>query len=115
MKEYAERFYKSIAWKECRAAFISKRRAADGGLCQRCGRRVGYIVHHRIELTPRNIGDADIAFGHGNLEYLCLECHNREHGVFAPAEHRVEFDENGDVVGSKNFDPPGSPRKISAE
>lgn len=98
MKDYAERFYKSQAWQQCRAAFISKRRAIDGGMCQRCRQRLGYIVHHRIELTPRNISDPDIALNHNNLEYLCLECHNAEHGVFVPAQHCVEFDENGDVI-----------------
>ena len=25
--------------------------AIDGGLCQRCGQELGYIVHHKIWLT----------------------------------------------------------------
>lgn len=69
-------------------------------MCQRCHERLGYIVHHRIELTPENICDPDIALNHKQLEYLCLECHNKEHDVFQPAERSVVFDANGDVVAA---------------
>ena len=75
-------------------------RQIDGGLCQRCRERLGFIVHHRIELTPANIGEPDVALNQQLLEYLCLECHNKEHGVFQPAERSVIFDENGDVVAA---------------
>ena len=105
MQDWTNRFYNHAAWYRCRDAFISKRRAIDGGLCQRCGKRVGYIVHHRIELTPENIGDPEITYSHRNLEYLCLECHNREHGVFSPAGDAILFDEAGDVVGIETRSP----------
>lgn len=100
MKEFAEQFYKSAAWLACRESFIARRRQIDGGLCQRCRERLGFIVHHRIELTPANIGEPDVALNQQLLEYLCLECHNEEHGVFQPAERSVIFDENGDVVAA---------------
>ena len=100
MQPWTERFYSHAAWIRCRESFIAKRRAIDGGLCQRCGRRVGYIVHHKIELTPANIRDPEVALNHRNLEYLCHECHNKEHGVFVPAEPGVAFDTNGDVVAA---------------
>ena len=78
-KDYAKRFYKSKAWRECRAGYIS----SVNGLCERCLERgrytPGYIVHHIIYLTPDNINDPDITLNHNNLEYLCHECHNREH------------------------------------
>ena len=105
MKDFAKGFYNGVAWIRCRDAFISKRRAIDGGLCQRCGKRLGYIVHHRIELTPQNIGNPEITFSHNNLEYLCHECHNAEHGVFIPAGAGVSFDENGDVVAVETRSP----------
>ena len=98
MKDWAERFYKGSAWQKCRESFISGRIGIDGGMCQRCRQRLGYIVHHRIELTPENIGDAGIALNHGNLEYLCFECHNREHDVFQPAARKVLFDDDGNVI-----------------
>lgn len=100
MQIWAEQFYKGRAWLACRESFINRRRQIDGGLCQRCRERLGYIVHHRIELTPANIDDPEVALNQQLLEYLCLECHNQEHGVFQPAERNVIFDENGDVVAA---------------
>ena len=80
-KEFAKQFYNSTAWKKCRKSYIS----SVHGLCERClkeGRLVnGYIVHHKILLTPNNIGDVNITLNHKHLEYVCKECHDEEHGV----------------------------------
>jgi len=107
MKEWAEGFYTGTAWRNCRASFIARRISIDGGLCQRCRQRLGYIVHHMVELTPENITDADIALNQANLEYLCHECHNAEHDVFQPADRKVLFDADGNVIAvedrEKNF------------
>ena len=94
MQDWTQRFYSHAAWLRCRDAFIAKRRAIDGGLCQRCHKRVGYIVHHKIVLTPENISQPEVALNHRNLEYLCHECHDREHN----SRLRVRFDENGRVI-----------------
>lgn len=75
-KDYARGFYKSRAWQRCRAAFIGEREAIDGGLCQHCGCKRGYIVDHIVEIDPDNINDPEITLNHDNLQYLCLECHN---------------------------------------
>ena len=60
MKEWAKSFYKSQAWKRCRAAYA----ASVGGLCERCLSRgmytPGVIVHHKIVLTPDNISDPSV-------------------------------------------------------
>ena len=42
-KEYAYKFYHSKAWKDCKRSFISERIAVDGGMCQECGKQLGYI------------------------------------------------------------------------
>lgn len=72
-------FYKSGAWKRCRAEYIKK----VGGLCERCLAKglivPGYIVHHKIPLTPDNINDPSVSLSFDNLEYLCQDCHNKEH------------------------------------
>jgi len=72
-------FYKSSAWKDCRAAYIAK----VGGLCERClskGYYVpGNIVHHKVHINPDNITDPDVLLSFDNLEYLCMYCHNQEH------------------------------------
>lgn len=102
-RKFAEAFYHSTRWKKCRASFISKRRAKDGGLCQDCHSQMGYIVHHKIELTPDNINDPDIALNHANLKYVCKLCHeiNESHSYrqkHVPDEIQYTFDENGNPV-----------------
>ncbi len=88
---WAQSFYKSKAWRQCRKAFFKSR----FGLCERCG-NPGVIVHHKIVLHPSNIGDPNITLNWDNLELLCLECHNRAHGGASTAEG-LEFDESGNL------------------
>ena len=100
-REFAKPFYDSKEWQRCRAAYIAHRKAIDGGMCESCGQTPGYIVHHKIELTPDNINDPDIALGFGNLRYDCLQCHNEEHNGrkdCAPGLVRYRFDEQGELV-----------------
>lgn len=105
-KEFALAFYNGARWDACRRSFIAERVRKDGGLCQRCREAKGQIVHHRIELTAENITEPEIALNHELLEYLCLECHNKEPGHFGAfyksgsVTARCVFDENGDVVGA---------------
>lgn len=76
-RDFAKQFYHSTKWQRCRDAFIAERIAIDGGMCQRCGCEIGYIVHHKIWLTADNINDPAIALNHELLEYVCLACHNK--------------------------------------
>ena len=92
-KDFAKAFYKSRRWEACRDAFIAERIAIDGGLCERCHDRPGYIVHHKVYLTPANIKDPLVALNHDNLEYVCHECHNDEHLGGKPT--LCLFDANG--------------------
>lgn len=96
-KEFAKKFYKSKEWKECRKGFIE----SVFGLCNRCG-KPGYIVHHRKELTPININDPYVTLSWDNLEYLCLDCHNKEHHGKNQEVTRegFAFDEDGNLVQS---------------
>ena len=91
-QEWAKAFYKSGAWLKCRAAYI----LSIFGLCERC-QRPGDIVHHKIKLTPRNINDPAVTLNWENLELLCQDCHNREHGGASTAEGLV-FDGEGNLV-----------------
>lgn len=95
-REFAKWFYDSSAWRKCRASYISKRQGIDGGMCERCRERPGYIVHHKIAITPANINDPDVSLSFRNFEYVCQECHNKAHGKDKP-EPRVIFTEDGDV------------------
>lgn len=88
--------------------------AADGGMCESCHERPGYIVHHKKELTPWNINDPDIALNHGNLKYDCHACHNKERGRQDVADGLVGyvFDADGEpVAGAPLPGRAGAPEK----
>lgn len=93
-QEWAKAFYHSREWLETRAAYI----VSVHGLCERC-KRPGYIVHHKIELTLDNINDPSITLNWDNLEYLCLDCHNRVNAQSVTRDD-VMFDECGQLVKS---------------
>lgn len=97
-KDYARSFYKSKAWQQCRASFIGERRSIDGGLCEHCKSKRGYIVDHIIEITPDNINDVNITLNHSNLQYLCLECHNtKTFSKNKSTDKNLFFDEEGNL------------------
>ncbi len=96
-KEWAKSFYNTKAWKECRKSYMQKRISIDGGMCETCGRELGYIVHHKEWLTPENINDPLISLNHDNLKYDCLICHNQEEK--SKEEDRCYyFDSTGDII-----------------
>jgi 5-methylcytosine-specific restriction endonuclease McrA len=96
---WAEKFYRSKAWHDCRAAYI----ASKFGLCEACG-AAGKIVHHIIELTPENINDPDITLNWDNLMLLCQDCHNKAHGdSYSSSAPGTFFDENGDLVTAEEL------------
>ena len=104
-KEYAKDFYESEAWRSCRLGYIGHRRSVDGGMCEECGERQGYIVHHMEHITPQTINDPDITLSWDNLEYVCIQCHNiihklgkKYHFKKKNKNNRVIFDENGNPV-----------------
>jgi len=93
MRAFAKAFYESPAWRKTRA-YILKR---DAGLCVRCG-APGAIVHHKTELTPRNIDDPMITLNEDNLETVCRTCHAIIHEGTPPIADGLAFDEDGNVV-----------------
>ena len=85
-------FYKSKQWYIARTV---KTQNAQGK-CERCG-GVGEEVHHKIRLTVDNFDDVLISLNQENLEHLCRECHNKEHGRFQKSHN--PFDKNGNFIG----------------
>ena len=79
-KDYAQRFYSSEAWNQCREGY----RKSKGGLCEECLKQgvftPGEIVHHKIQLTPENIHRPEISLDWSNLELVCRICHAKKHG-----------------------------------
>ena len=94
-KNFAKSFYKSKAWGACRASYIAKRIMIDGGMCEQCHERPGYIVHHKIPLTPTNINNPDITLNHCNLKYDCKTCHDAEPEHFIKSRLLCQFDADG--------------------
>lgn len=90
-REFAKAFYSSRQWKKCRESYIAKRRAIDGGMCETCHDKPGYIVHHKIELQPWNINNPDVALNFNNLKYDCHICHNKENNKDV-VEGLVDYD-----------------------
>lgn len=125
-REFAKDFYKSMAWRRARQAYIDKREAFDGGLCELCHKEPGTEVHHKVFLRPENIRDRNITLNPDNFELLCYECHQRQHEAARRtaalnAKHRAGrndvlvsgsyyYDENGNLQPFKVYvvwGPPG--------
>lgn len=105
-QEWAKAFYKSKKWIKCRNYYISCRIKADGGLCEECHNKPGYIVHHRIMLTPDNITDPDVSMNSQHLEYVCKDCHDKfeGHGVNRSEKPLCIFDAEGQPVSIREVD-----------
>lgn len=106
-KEAKRKFYDSREWKQLREEV--KRR--DNYECQECKRnglvkidtneysekarrkKIQLVVHHKQELEEH----PELALEIDNLETLCVECHNREHGrTFERNVNKWEHDERWD-------------------
>lgn len=78
-------FYNSSKWKRLRNTVMRD----NGYRCKDCGAMAGQIidgvpttleVHHIIPLQTKE--GWPLRFDYGNLECLCLNCHNKRHGRF---------------------------------
>lgn len=96
-KEYAKSFYASALWHRTKNSYLK----SVGRLCERCLKRGEFspakIVHHKVYINERNIGDTDITLSFDNLEALCHECHQKEHTQKAPSD-RYYFTETGECM-----------------
>lgn len=86
-------FYNSGKWHRVSAAYMSSRHY----ICERCG-KPATICHHKTWLNGSNVYDPNIALGFDNLEALCIDCHNAEHGL----KHSVTiFNSDGSIAKVK--------------
>lgn len=93
MMDYARSFYKSKAWRETQAAYMTARHY----ICERCG-GVARIVHHKTYIAPCNIGNPHVTLTWDNLEALCIDCHNREHISSSACAEGLRFDDDGNLI-----------------
>lgn len=105
-QEWAKTFYRSKKWIRCRKAYIGSRVMTDGGLCEECHDRPGYIVHHKIILTPDNIWNPEISLNYHHLKYVCKECHDRfeGHGIGGGSRPLCRFDADGQPISVREVD-----------
>ena len=86
-------FYCSKKWRRVSAAYLSSK----SFICERCG-APAVVCHHKKWLNDVNVHDPKISLDFENLEALCQECHNAEHG----SKHDVAvFNDAGELVGVK--------------
>ena len=93
-------FYDSAAWRKCSKSFLESKMY----ICERCG-QPATTAHHKIYLNTENIQNSRIALSWDNLEALCSECHNKEHGRFQSKDidaSQAVFDLNGNMLGVKS-------------
>ncbi len=114
-QEWAKAFYRSRKWIKCRNAYIGHRTTVDGGLCEECREKPGYIVHHKAALTQDNISDPEVSLNSRNLMYVCKECHDKfeGHGIGGGSRPLCRFDADGQPVSMREVD--DSPLKKSRE
>lgn len=105
-QEWAKAFYRSKKWIKCRSSYIKERILEDGGLCEECHDKPGYIVHHKIILTPENISDPEIALNHRYMEYVCKNCHDLfdGHGLNKCNKSLCVFDTDGQPISIREVD-----------
>ena len=94
MRSVSFPFYRSAAWKACRAAYLHK----VNGLCEICLEkgliRSADIVHHKIVLDDEKAKNPEIALNFEHLQAVCIDCHNALHfRKSKPKRYRVT--ENG--------------------
>ena len=103
MSKETQSFYNTIAWQNCREAYMKK----VGGLCELCLKQGIYkpaeLIHHKIEITTKNMDDPGITLNFNNLMALCREHHAEVHAEtymrrFANQSRRYYFDENGRCI-----------------
>lgn len=82
-QEWAARFYSSKAWQDLRW----KRILEENFTCQECHENYmlspeKLIGHHKVELSPQNITEANIALNSSLIKILCKNCHDKIHKRF---------------------------------
>ena len=95
-QDYTHGFYTSKAWRKTKGGYFKY----VGGLCERCLSKglivPGIIVHHKIHISPENIGDPSVTLNFDNLELVCRNCHAELHSNKEGSKFVI--DENGRVV-----------------
>lgn len=100
-------FYNSTAWRKTSRAYL----LSQNYICERCGKPAS-ICHHKHWLNSQNVSDPAVALSFDNLEALCIDCHNAEHGL----QHSVTvFNSDGSIAGVKESQSVKEFKQLSSE
>ena len=90
-RDAVQKFYSTRQWRRCRDEYRKQKI-----FCERCLssgiQTIGTQVHHKKRLTAYNLANPAVSLSFDNLELLCDECHEKEHG-----KHKRRTDEWGHV------------------
>lgn len=92
-KDYAKKFYKSKAWKQCKDGYLK----TQDYICERCG-GPAKVVHHKRYIDIKTINDPSITLAWDNLETLCQDCHTNEHLANSNVREDVRFSAKGELI-----------------
>jgi len=81
-----QNFYAGKDWRELRFGLIMNQTVNGKFHCPKCGCHIrdskDIHGHHITELTPENVSNATISLNPDNVELICRDCHDQEHGRF---------------------------------
>lgn len=92
-KDYAKKFYKSAAWRQCKDGYLK----TQDYICERCN-GPAKIVHHKRYIDSNSINDSTVTLAWDNLEALCQDCHTREHLAGDNVREDVRFNSRGELI-----------------
>jgi ssDNA-binding Zn-finger/Zn-ribbon topoisomerase 1 len=99
-----KQFYKTMAWRRARDAYIQERMAVDGGLCEACHAEPGKIVHHfKVWLDDVNCNDLNISLNPANFMLECQTCHNKEVDPRKETPGRCKYGQNGEIIRNTDW------------
>lgn len=96
-KRVGDEIYHTTRWRKLRQAYYR----SQHGICEWC-EGPGKIVDHIEAITEQNKNDPNITFGWGNLQLLCVSCHNKKtFRKHSPIREGFGFDSDGNLIVSK--------------
>lgn len=99
-----KQFYKSMAWRRARQAYVDYRKAIDGGICEVCGIEPGNTVHHfKIWLDDVNCNDPEISLNPDNFKLECPGCHAKERDPRKETPGRCIYGPNGEIIPKSGY------------
>lgn len=101
-------FYQSKQWIKLLQVIKSERLNESGEIiCEHCGlpivKAYDCIGHHKIELTPENVGDYNISLNPENIALVHHKCHNKIHNKLGYSGRKVYIVYGSPLSGKTSY------------